>query len=84
MQVRVACVAGLPRPYLPLAEFDRAFLSCTHDKRQSRFPRHAFLREISASHDRCCQRERRNIGSDDYRERKSPVETLQFAGDTAP
>jgi hypothetical protein len=84
MQVRVACVAGSPTPYLLLAEFDHAFLSCIPDTRQSRFPRRAFRREISASHDRCCQHERHNIDSDDYRERKSPVETLQFDGDTAP
>ena len=83
-QVRAECVADLPGPYLPLEEFDRASLSCSHDTRQSRFPKRAFLREISALRDRCCQHERRNIDSDDYREQKSPVETLQFDGDMAP
>lgn len=83
-QVHAVCVAGLPGPYLPLVEFDLAFLSCSHDMRQSRSPKRAFLREISALHDRCCQHERRNIDSDDYRERKLPVATLQFDGDMAP
>jgi hypothetical protein len=84
MQVHAACVAGLPVPYLPLGEFDHAFLNCSHDMQQSRFPKHAFRHEISASHDRCCQHERHNIDSDDCRERKLLVETSQFDGDTAP
>ena len=84
MQVRVECVAGSPRPYLLLAEFDHAFSNCSPDMRLSRSPTHAFRRETSASHDRCCRHERRNIVSDDYREQKSLVETLQFDGDMAP
>jgi hypothetical protein len=83
MQVRAVCVVGLPEPYLPLEEFDRAFSSCSHDMQQSRSPIHACLRETLALHDRYCRHEHRNIGSDDYREQKSLVVTLQFDGDTA-
>ena len=84
MQVRAECVAGLPVPCLPLEEFDRASLDCSLDKRQSRFPKRAFLREILASRGRYCQHVRHNIGNDDYHEQKSPGATLRFDGDKAP
>ena len=75
MRVRAVYVVGLPKPYQPLEEFDRAFLSCSHDTQQSRSPIHACLRETLALHDRYCRHGHRNIGSDDCREQKSRVVT---------